>query len=169
MSFEHSALFSVHTLPQSLYSNHFSEIYISILSCCLSALNVFFQSYLQYTIAVFYRIAYLIPQDWKPLPDIPGSPEILSNTPVHPLSSPQQPPQGPVVYTPVKSRLPDPFAELTTDAQALVQSMAEMGFPRPRVARAVQKLGTDHKKVSELCKYVMSKVTKHSCSLHAMR
>lgn len=46
-----------------------------------------------------------------------------------------------------KSRLPDPFAELTTDAQALVQNMAEMGFPRPRVARAVQKLGTDHKKV----------------------
>lgn len=28
--------------------------------------------------------------------------------------------------------------------------MAEMGFPRPRVARAVQKLGTDHKKLIEV-------------------
>ncbi|KAK4311258.1 hypothetical protein Pmani_017235 [Petrolisthes manimaculis] len=76
-------------------------------------------------------------EDWKPLPDIPGlnEPSPHQHTPLHTVG---------------KSRLPDPFTELTTDAQALVQSMAEMGFPRPRVARAVQKLGTDHKKLLEV-------------------
>ncbi|XP_068248308.1 uncharacterized protein [Palaemon carinicauda] len=87
-------------------------------------------------------------EDWKPLPDLSSSPELSP--------SQQNPPHGPPSqtscsqYTPVKSRLPDPFAELTADAQVLVQSMAEMGFPRPRVARAVQKLGTDHKKLIEV-------------------
>lgn len=85
-------------------------------------------------------------QDWKPLPDISGLSESSSSQHLY-QSSPVQHPPISSPHTPVKSRLPDPFAELTTDAQALVQNMAEMGFPRPRVARAVQKLGTDHKKV----------------------
>ncbi|KAK7080461.1 hypothetical protein SK128_025037 [Halocaridina rubra] len=81
-------------------------------------------------------------EDWKPLPDLPGdSPE---------TTSPHQHTPAPIPIIPVKSRLPDPFTELTSDAQNLVQSMAEMGFPRPRVARAVQKLGTDHKKLIEV-------------------
>lgn len=35
--------------------------------------------------------------------------------------------------------------------------MAEMGFPRPRVARAVQKLGTDHKKVEHCSRITCGK------------
>ncbi|XP_071516033.1 uncharacterized protein [Panulirus ornatus] len=84
-------------------------------------------------------------EDWKPLPDLSEPPETLSDQHLYQSGPPQHP-----SYTSLKSRLPDPFAELTTDAQALVQSMAEMGFPRPRVARAVQKLGTDHKKLIEV-------------------
>ncbi|KAG7154571.1 capping protein inhibiting regulator of actin dynamics-like [Homarus americanus] len=88
-------------------------------------------------------------EDWKPLPNLSEPPETLSNQHLYQSGSTPHPPLPPS-YTPVKSRLPDPFTELTTDAQALVQSMAEMGFPRPRVARAVQKLGTDHKKLIEV-------------------
>ncbi|XP_045135742.1 stress response protein NST1-like [Portunus trituberculatus] len=88
-------------------------------------------------------------EDWKPLPDISGLSEISSNQHLY-QSSPVQHPAISSLHTPIKSRLPDPFGELTTDAQALVQNMAEMGFPRPRVARAVQKLGTDHKKLIEV-------------------
>lgn len=88
-------------------------------------------------------------EDWKPLPDISGLAETSSSQHLY-QSSPVQHPPISSPHTPVKSRLPDPFAELTTDAQALVQNMAEMGFPRPRVARAVQKLGTDHKKLIEV-------------------
>lgn len=44
--------------------------------------------------------------------------------------------------------LPDPYHELDCEARGLVDSVAEMGFPRDRVARAVQRLGTQHKKVS---------------------
>ncbi|XP_066966444.1 uncharacterized protein [Macrobrachium rosenbergii] len=87
-------------------------------------------------------------EDWKPLPDLSSSPE-LSPSQQNPPHGSSSHTSGPP-YTPVKSRLPDPFAELTADAQVLVQSMAEMGFPRPRVARAVQKLGTDHKKLIEV-------------------
>lgn len=88
-------------------------------------------------------------EDWKPLPDISGLSESSSSQHLY-QSSPVQHPAISSPHTPIKSRLPDPFAELTTDAQALVQNMAEMGFPRPRVARAVQKLGTDHKKLIEV-------------------
>ncbi|KAA0188147.1 hypothetical protein HAZT_HAZT007084 [Hyalella azteca] len=46
--------------------------------------------------------------------------------------------------------LPDPFSELDSEVQSLVCSVAEMGFPRARVARAVQRLGTQHKKLIEV-------------------
>ncbi|RXG54644.1 hypothetical protein Avbf_15010, partial [Armadillidium vulgare] len=49
-----------------------------------------------------------------------------------------------------RRKLPDPFTQLTEDAQTVVQNMAEMGFPRDRVARAVQKLGTEHKNLPEV-------------------
>ncbi|XP_053639508.2 ubiquitin-associated protein 1 [Cherax quadricarinatus] len=88
-------------------------------------------------------------EDWKPLPDLSEPLETLFNQQLY-HTGPTQAPPVPLPHTPIKSRLPDPFAELTTDAQVLVQSMAEMGFPRPRVARAVQKLGTDHKKLIEV-------------------
>ncbi|ROT69524.1 Ubiquitin-associated protein 1 [Penaeus vannamei] len=88
-------------------------------------------------------------EDWKPLPDLPSTPE--SSPAQHSYQQGlSQTTVGSHQYTPTKTRLPDPFIELTADAQALVQSMAEMGFPRPRVARAVQKLGTDHKKLIEV-------------------
>ncbi|XP_076048401.1 uncharacterized protein LOC143029589 [Oratosquilla oratoria] len=80
-------------------------------------------------------------ENWKPLPVLPGSPGRTVNKPsenVEPPSLSQ------------KTRLPDPFIELNHEAQVLVQSVAEMGFPRPRVARAVQKLGVDHKKLIEV-------------------
>ncbi|XP_063858771.1 ubiquitin-associated protein 1-like isoform X2 [Scylla paramamosain] len=88
-------------------------------------------------------------EDWKPLPDISGLSETSSSQHLYQSSSVQHPAIS-SPHTPIKSRLPDPFGELTTDAQALVQNMAEMGFPRSRVARAVQKLGTDHKKLIEV-------------------
>ena len=44
--------------------------------------------------------------------------------------------------------LPDPFLELDSEAQGIVCSVAEMGFPIDRVARAVQRLGIQHKKVN---------------------
>lgn len=42
----------------------------------------------------------------------------------------------------------DPFESLPMDSQLLVRKIAEMGFPRARVARACQNLGTNDKKVS---------------------
>lgn len=48
------------------------------------------------------------------------------------------------------SSLPDPFHELSIDAQRLVNSISDMGFPRPRVARAVHKLGENDKQVGQL-------------------
>ncbi|KAF2365343.1 Ubiquitin-associated domain [Trinorchestia longiramus] len=55
---------------------------------------------------------------------------------------------APTVLSPLE--LPDPFLELDSDVQNLVCSVAEMGFPRARVARAVQRLGTQHKKLIEV-------------------
>ncbi|KAG0730372.1 Ubiquitin-associated protein 1 [Chionoecetes opilio] len=89
-------------------------------------------------------------EDWKPLPDISGLSETSPSQRLY-QSSPVHHPTITSPHTPTKpSRLPDPFTELNTEAQGLVQNMAEMGFPRPRVARAVQKLGTDHKKLIEV-------------------
>ncbi|KAK3097815.1 hypothetical protein FSP39_013436 [Pinctada imbricata] len=46
----------------------------------------------------------------------------------------------------------DPYLRLPGDAQRLVDSLVSMGFSRPRVARAVERIGTDEKEVIEhLC------------------
>lgn len=48
--------------------------------------------------------------------------------------------------------LPDPYDELDDNARQVVNSIADMGFARGQVSRAVKHLGTDEKKVVEhLC------------------
>ena len=75
------------------------------------------------------------PPTTTPIPSRPSS------TGPHSSSSPP-PTQGVISHC-----LPDPYDELDVEAQAVVNSVAEMGFPRDRVSRAVMKLGTKHKKV----------------------
>lgn len=49
----------------------------------------------------------------------------------------------------------DPFSALSQEAQTFAQQYLSMGFPRARVARAVQKLGLQEKDVS-ISVYVIS-------------
>ena len=47
-----------------------------------------------------------------------------------------------------QSSLPDPWPILTDSEQSYARNIVGMGFPAPRVARAVQRLGTNDKEVS---------------------
>lgn len=53
------------------------------------------------------------------------------------------------VQSPTSPTEPDPFESLQSESQFLVQKIVEMGFPRARVARACQKLGSNDKKIVE--------------------
>lgn len=53
------------------------------------------------------------------------------------------------VQSPTTPSESDPFESLPTESQLLVRKIAEMGFPRPRVARACQNIGTNDKKIIE--------------------
>lgn len=53
------------------------------------------------------------------------------------------------VQSPTSPIEPDPYQSLHSESQFLVQKIAEMGFPRGRVARACKKLGTNDKKIVE--------------------
>lgn len=48
-----------------------------------------------------------------------------------------------------QSSLPDPWPILTDSEQSYARNIVSMGFPAPRVARAVQRLGTNDKEVFE--------------------
>jgi len=50
--------------------------------------------------------------------------------------------------TSYQSSLADPWPVLTDKEQSYARSFINMGFPAPRVARAVQRLGTNDKEVS---------------------
>lgn len=43
---------------------------------------------------------------------------------------------------------PDPYMAMSVEARRFVDSLVSMGFSKPRVARAVEKLGQDAKEVS---------------------
>ena len=49
--------------------------------------------------------------------------------------------------------LPDPYSSLKPQQQKVVDSISDMGFPRSRVARTVDKLGEDGKKVLHVVCY----------------
>ncbi|PSN29345.1 hypothetical protein C0J52_27117 [Blattella germanica] len=57
---------------------------------------------------------------------------------------------------PPRSKLPNPFLDLSPKAKALVKHISEMGFALPRVARACQLLGEDDKKIVEFLLQVQS-------------
>ena len=44
--------------------------------------------------------------------------------------------------------LPNPYPQMTPAQQQFVNNISDMGFTRARVARTVEKLGQDHKKVT---------------------
>lgn len=50
-----------------------------------------------------------------------------------------------------RSSLPDPWPVLDESEQSFVRNIANMGFPTPRVSRAVQRLGMKETEVSESC------------------
>jgi len=45
------------------------------------------------------------------------------------------------------SNLPDPYPNMSGEAKSLADTISTMGFPRARVARAIQKHGNDDKLV----------------------
>ena len=99
------------------------------------------------------RISYIL-QAWNRYSPLPPPP--TSNRSPSPGTSPAVAPR-PVVPSPVSSsddRAPVKTADdrlydqLSNEAQATVDNLVSMGFPKPRVARAVQSLGSDEKEVS---------------------
>lgn len=101
-----------------------------------------------------------IPQ--RPAPELPARPQSWARySPLPPTPSPR-----PTEDRPRSTNLPcyvaipeststvgqDLYNRLTKEAQGCVDKLTSMGFPRDRVARAVQKLGQDEKEVVEyLC------------------
>ena len=57
-----------------------------------------------------------------------------------------------------QSSLPDPWPVLNDTERAFAEKFVGMGFPTPRVARAVQRLGTKDKevRVEQKCTYMYS-------------
>ena len=49
-----------------------------------------------------------------------------------------------------QSSLPDPWPVLNDIEKEFAQKFVSMGFPTPRVARAVQRLGTTDRRVSHI-------------------
>ena len=56
-------------------------------------------------------------------------------------------PQQAPVPRPRTYKLPDPLPGMSAKEKATVQSLLGMGFPGPRVARAVKKFSNDRTKV----------------------
>ena len=75
-------------------------------------------------------------QNWNHYSILPSTPRSTSNTP-----------PSPKTLANAKPKLPNPYDSLSHEAQRFVENITDMGFPRARVARAVQKLGNDDKQV----------------------
>ncbi|XP_014665980.1 PREDICTED: ubiquitin-associated protein 1-like isoform X2 [Priapulus caudatus] len=65
------------------------------------------------------------------------------------------------------SEEPNPYNELSSEAQSLVMQLTGMGFPHARTARAVKALGTDDKKVVDHLCLVDALTEEGHCSLDA--
>ena len=71
----------------------------------------------------------------SPLPPIGTSPEETHTNPSQNIERPY------------RSNLPDPWPVLDESEQLFVRNIASMGFPNPRVSRAVQRLGMKEREV----------------------
>ncbi|KAJ7365757.1 Ubiquitin-associated protein 1 [Desmophyllum pertusum] len=73
----------------------------------------------------------------SPLPPIGTSPEETHTNPSQNIERPY------------RSNLPDPWPVLDESEQLFVRNIASMGFPNPRVSRAVQRLGMKEREVMD--------------------
>ena len=95
----------------------------------------------------------LPPISSTPVPEQPDRPP----TPPPPYFAEQETerrhPPPPRPSRPPAYKLPDPMGSLSSDERKEVESYTAMGFPSPRVARTIRRLGTEDK--TKVCEYTV--------------